>query len=463
MTNNLIDEFIKTEEKYIDTTDLFIKGSAYWTISSTLGVFSDNIEAPDGARRPNIFLVLTSPPAGRRSTIMSHSKDIHKEAWTNLMKDDGLRDDEIPEIIRSKYFRDFSIEGIVDGINETRPKNIYADYNLAVGEFGAYISRTQQTKHLMPSISFLSDLYYGEDYIQSFSLKGKIGGRYLAKGVYFTIFGGTQKMSEYFDVRHIRQGFMRRLIIVPADNSDFNRYLPYLSIKRLGKKDDFSKLSEKISERMIELRNGSGTNKTLMRFDLKVQNEINKIDERMQKYARKKEENAYFISSGEILTKLCSLTALANLDNDLEGSGDKHIFIKHEHLEYVLPFFEDIMRRTKKIMEEIILPSEKEKLTSYDKRKARIIKNIGDAENWVSNITNATGKTKDTLKDILNTLVDEREVFAVFIRRSKSKKKGETRIFYTCDNVLAIEKTKEAEKKGLTAFVIDPKDFLSLY
>lgn len=461
--DNLIDDFIRTEEKYIDTTDLFIKGSAYWIISSTLGVFSDNIEAPDGARRPNIFLVLTSPPAGRRSTIMSHSKDIHKEAWTNLMKDDGLRDDEIPEIIRSKYFRDFSIEGIVDGINETRPKNTYSDYNLAVGEFGAYISRTQQTKHLMPSISFLSDLYYGEDYIQSFSLKGKIGGRYLAKGVYFTIFGGTQKMSEYFDVRHIRQGFMRRLIIVPADNSDFDRYLPYLSIKRLGKKDDFSRLSKKISERMIELRDGSDTNKTLMRFDLKTQNKINKVDKDMQKYAREKEENAYFISSGEILTKLCSLTALADLNNELMGTDDKHILITQDHFDYVLPFFEDIMKRTKKIMEDIVLPKEREKLTSYDKRKERIIQNIIKGGNWISNITNATGKTKDTLKDILNTLIDEREVFAVFIRKSGSKKKGETRIFYTCDRVLSIEKTKEAEKKGLTAFVIDPKDFISLY
>lgn len=462
---NLINDFIEIERKYIDTTDLFIKGSAYWEISSTIGVFSEYLEAPVGARRPNIYIILSSPPAGRRSVLMSHATKVHRKAWKNFVREE-MREESIYPFISSKFFEEFSIEGIIDNINDSREANKYLDYNLLTTEFGAYVSRTQQSSYLMAQLSFLSKLYYGEPYTQSLSTRGKkTGRRYLPENIYFTLYAGTQKMSDNFDIRHIRQGFLRRCMIINAIDSDFTRYINYLSYMRYGLDEALDKLAVRISERMNELKCSDGE-KTLIKFEEPVVREINRIDKKMQRYARANEDKAYFISQGEILTKLCALTALADTDNEKTSIGS--ISVTSGHLDYVMPFFRDVVDRTKKVIEEIILPKEREHLSTHDKRKERIKRLIRENKSWVSNITSILGTTKSNIKDLLNTLVSEKEVFALFVNNPNAKGRGRYRIFFTCDEEILLENLKKYEsedkkKDKIKVFEIEPGDFLTLF
>jgi len=456
--DNLIDEFIKTEEKYVDATNLFIKGSAYWTIASTLGVFSEYLEAPIGARRPNIYVILTSPPAGKRSTLMSHATKIHKNAWKDFVGGEIMEED-MHEYLNSKYFEEFSIEGIIDNINETRGLNKYLDYNLLSSEFGAYVSRTQKSSYLMSSLSFLSKLYYGEPYTQSLSMRGKKSGRrYLPENIYFNLFAGTQKMSEYFDARHIRQGFMRRCIIISVENSDYNRYLDYLSYSRLSLDDALNKFGEKLANRMKYLRGDDlvdSSEKTLIKFDESVMKKINKIDKEIQEMVRRDEDKSYFISQGEILTKLCALTALADLNNEKDSIESIHV--TKNHMDYVMPFFSEVIRRTKTVIDEIMLPEDKEKIDPFNRRKARIIRAIIKRDNWNCNITETLGSTWKKEFDILHTLLDEGQIYALYVIKKGRKP---LKCFTTDKNEL-LKRAKEYVKKGSAVIEIRSKDFSS--
>ena len=179
---------------------------------------------------------------------------------------------------------------------------------------------------------------------------------------------------------------------------------------------------------------------------------INKIDKEIQEMVRKDEDKSYFISQGEILTKLCALTALADTNNMRDSIDSIHI--TKDHLDYVMPFFSEVIRRTKAVIDEIMLPKEKEKLDPFNRRKARIIKAIEKKDNWNCNITETLGSTWKKEFDILHAMLDEEQIYAMYVI-----KKGRKPLkCFTTDKNEILKRAKEYKKKEYAMTEIRSKD-----
>jgi len=448
--DNLIDEFVEMEQKYIDAPDIFIYTGGYWIIAATLGPLVENLDVPIGATHPNIYTILSSKPAGRRSTLMRHCLEIQKKAWIIFFnRYPRTLIDNPAEIVKKKYFKEFSIPGIVDNINASVEENIFRDYNLFNTEFGAFVSKSSNIGYLNSCLGFLSELYYGEPHVEHFSMKSKnqsnFTERSMPENIYFNLFGGTQKFGRYFGEAHITQGFLRRCLLVPAKKEDFTRDINYIDHNRSNSKEDYNAFAEKIANRMLDM-----CDKTYTIIDNKTENYVNKLDNKIKKLTLENEDKDYFSSQGEILYKLTTLNGIANINNPVitdEISNTKHLSITFDACKHTIAtLFKETMKRSEEVIEEILLPKEKEKIDSFSRRKDNYVKKLERSNNWTTNITKLMGTTLDKARPIVETLLREERFFGIQV--TPNEKHYRRFVGYTTDIEIVIEKRKEYEAKG---------------
>jgi len=78
--------------------------------------------------------------------------------------------------------------------------------------------------------------------------------------------------------------------------------------------------------------------------------------------------------------------------------------------------------------------------------KRKIISDIkNNGEDWIRNITGVTHMTKDKISDYLNTLIEEKRLFAMAVYTGKI---GKPPIYYTTTLETYKEHEKEIIKKG---------------
>lgn len=255
---NLITEYTETIKKYLDAPEIFIEASAYHLVSSLLGRYTICPVAPGvNGLRPNAWIMISSIPArGRRSTVTSYQNKVYYRCLRKFYDEtEGRRlreeDTSLHQRINETFIEQGTPEGIMDHINNTK----YKEYYICSTEFGSVL-QGMGTKEWEMGVSVLySKLYYGESHTTHLSQKSNEEGqskRYLPPDLYVTMFTSLQEPHLYITPAMMRQGLIRRILLIYAGKDQFDRWIEPMNFGRTNLNREFYRISELFSDRMLK-------------------------------------------------------------------------------------------------------------------------------------------------------------------------------------------------------------------
>ncbi len=275
---NLIDLYTDTVKEYLDSPEIFIEASAYHLVSNLLGRFCVCPVAPGtSGMSPNVWIIISSIPArGRRSTVAGYCNEVYEKAskihYTET-EGEKLREEEksVMERIAETYIEEGTPEGIVDHIQETN----YGNYYINSTEFGSVLQGMSSKDYELGVATLYSKLYYGEGHSFYLSKRGnKTKGeskRYLQPNKYVTMFCGLQEPYLYITPTMLRQGLVRRILVIYADENQFGKWIAPMSLGRTALPGKLNKISIMFANRMSEY---SSYCKTIKDHNKKFNNKI---------------------------------------------------------------------------------------------------------------------------------------------------------------------------------------------
>lgn len=347
---NLIDEYCSLVSKYFDIPPQFVRASAYYILAATLGRHASIIDLPSQQSKPNVFFILSGPSAfSRKSQLLSIVKRVLREEFVLVNQDKfkakeataeqepetGAEFEEIgrteaEEDRKTKFLKRLwaehvlqgsNVEGLADEIAKTR----HDFYCIMSAEFGYSLSKSvERDSYTHGILQLYSDLYYGEDYKQNLSQRGgKEGTRYIPEGIYFSIFALMQEAELYLSEIMLKQGFLRRCVLVPVERKhlDARNYKPPIGPDRdVFWLVDLPRYIQKLAEMEKKMTEG-----VMLKLDQSVADKINRYDKDIytrgiQDAKDRKVEpfDEYSASSWEFRVKLSCLDALASEPESIE-------------------------------------------------------------------------------------------------------------------------------------------------
>lgn len=247
-TKDLIDEFVAIVEPWCDAPINFIEAGGYHLVSDCLGRFFYAPGLPQEAR-PNLWMILSSIPGRMRRSSVQHYVDyVRKKALTQFYEGTTtLSATEIKQLIRETTIEEGTPEGIADQIQDA-DQDVFAVESV---EIGTVFLRTQDTSYMSGVLGLFSKLYYGEGGAVSLSRRGgKKGIRLIPEGLFVTLFAGMQEPWLYIKRMMIRQGLLRRLMILYVEKNP--RHLPPVNPYRGQIYDDLRLYAKKLAKLMLE-------------------------------------------------------------------------------------------------------------------------------------------------------------------------------------------------------------------
>lgn len=439
-----IDEFTDIVSGYSDVPYQAIRAAGYWVISSTLGTQFVIKETPRPLR-PNIF-VLISGPGGliRKSTVIDYAKTVFVSAWENFYDSIGIQDYNIDD----KIIEEFTIEGLTDHIDSVSDKT--KDFVLMTDEFGVWLHRSKQ-RHLTGERGLLSKLYYGETYKQYLSKRGGDKGiRRIPPGLYFTMIAAMQDADLYLTEIEVRQGLVRRLMVINLEVEDKKTFKPPLSRDRSDVYDKLIDLGRKIGDKMTYIYDNfivdyNKDYKIDIFFSNDIIDAINKFSESCEKLAINKYKDSpgicgYLTSCWEYIMKLTVLESLAdpiNMPKNVAGEplfnvGDIEYFKKSND------FYEEIKSRTVTMITDVSVEKSKEPVRIAKDVYQKIL-NVIDKRGGIATASELllyTHLKKSDLKEYVVTLVEQGKVTVIAEKVKGSRGSSTKFIFFTRDDVL---------------------------
>jgi hypothetical protein len=280
--------------EYTDAPENFIRASAYYVVSATLGEFYVNRLVPFGAQRPNLWMILSSIPGRmRRSTVQ-------RLAYISYKK-----------IIGADFFPDMIIEeGTPEGIMDAIGQEPKSSYTIQSTEFGSVMERMSKGNYQYGVSALLSKLYYGESGRQSLSRRGgKKKDRLLPPGLYVTLFAGLQEAYHYFTIEMLNQGLLRRLLVIYEEKA--NRWRP--PIDQLRQSFYLDNLTNPLKKERQKLVRKLGTNQKISVILLPdAEDKINSYSKKLDRVLDTEQDNValYKQTLWEHLLKLSTVSAI---------------------------------------------------------------------------------------------------------------------------------------------------------
>ena len=253
---NLIDHYTKTVKEYLDSPEIFIEASAYHLVSNLLGRFCVCPIAPgtDGMS-PNVWIIISSIPArGRRSTVANYCNKVYVRASTQYYGETETFEDDMAlrQRVENTYIEEGTPEGIVDHIQDSNFQNYYINST----EFGSVLQGMSSKDYELGVATLYSKLYYGESHSFYLSRRGKDNQdnykRYLKPNKYVTMFCGLQEPYLYITPTMLRQGLIRRILVVYADEHQFGNWIEPMQLGRSDLPQKLNEISNIFANRMIE-------------------------------------------------------------------------------------------------------------------------------------------------------------------------------------------------------------------
>jgi len=263
---DLIDKFVAIASEYTDAPDDFLVAAGYHLVSSLLGRFTVIAGTPND-KRPNPWFLLSSVPGlMRRSTVVNLAERVYRRALRRFYEETRPKKpgeseaeyrERIEKLIDDSIIEEGTVEGLTDHIEDAYGgEDRVKEFVIHSPEFGAVLSRMTERHYQAGVLSLLSKLKYGEGGVQYLSRRrGQKGRRYIPRGLFVTMLASMQELEYYVRPEHVRQGLMRRIIVVFQRPSQKKRYLPPL-LEELERERAIKLLdlyAEELAEKMLQL------------------------------------------------------------------------------------------------------------------------------------------------------------------------------------------------------------------
>jgi len=347
---DIIENYCEVVKKYLDAPETFIRSSAYHLVSSLLGQFfrCAHIGTSTFGLRPNTWFIISSIPGRtRRSTVAGYADKVYKESLKGFhmrppkakRREEEEDEEDIPDeeergldqktawqMTEDSVIEEGTVEGITDHIEHTHDK--LNSYVIASSEFGSVLTRMNTKDYQVGVSSLLSKLYYGEGGSMMLSQRSKEsrGPRHLPPNLYVTMYAGMQEPKYYLTPVMIRQGLMRRILLIYAEPKDMkNKWIPPIEMFRSEVKPALKTFNDIFTDKMIEYKELAITysNPPLIPIFFK-KDAYNRINEYARKNDKALEEevvdfNIYKQGFWEHITKIAMLHAISrdNLTSDI--------------------------------------------------------------------------------------------------------------------------------------------------
>ena len=371
---DLIDEFVEIVTPYCDAPSSFIEAGGYYLVSILLGRYFRCTQMPQRGR-PNIWFILSSIPGRmRRSTIQHYTDHVYQRVMMGYYEklnvtqnfsdeeEEKMTEEEKIELIlkyREKLIYDSMIEeGTPEGIMDKIEDAEQMVFTIVSTEMGSVFQRMRRRDYNVGVSTLLSKLYYGEGGSTALSRRGgKKGGRTIPKGLYVTMFAGMQEPRWYLDTSMVRQGLLRRIIIIFVEPKDLDRWLPPMKMGREEIYDMLDDYADKLTNIMVNYHKTVGSYIPQMLdiyFNTKAMEKVNARAEELDDALKEKPTNAniYRQSMWEHHAKLAMLRRIA--ENRLDEVGSfKQVTVDEGNLRKAGEFLDPIFEKTEDIIRSI--------------------------------------------------------------------------------------------------------------
>jgi len=394
---SFIDTYIEKVAEQTDSPPIFIIASAYYLVSATLGEFYINNSVPRGVQRPNLWVILSSLPGRmRRSTVQNLAYLTYKGVIGDETAFDTILEDGSPE---------GTIDAIKEGIDA---------YTLHSTELGGVLARCKYSQYAQSLFTIWSKLYYGESGVQHFSERSdKPSTRVLPAGLYVTMLAGLQEPNLYFNETMLRQGLLRRLMIV---------YVP----RALSWMDPINQTREKfsldvhintLSEIRDKLKNNSNVNVLLDPESTKLINEYAKEND-AQLDILPDPVSLYRQTYWEHVLKIATIHAI-----DENGGKEHEITVTGQNVVKALEFVKEYSVNIEPEIQKFGVEGERIKSRETDfQRILRIIRSEPDGYTTASYIIRKFGWSADETSKMLTSMVEGDMIDPHMVQYRKSKK-----------------------------------------
>jgi len=429
---DLIDEFVDIVTPYCDAPSSFIEAGGYYLISTLLGRYFRCTQMPQRGR-PNIWFILSSIPGRmRRSTIQHYTDHVYQRTMMgyyeklNITPDfsdeeeEKLTEEEKIELIlkyRENLIYDSMIEeGTPEGIMDKIEDAEQMVFTIVSTEMGSVFQRMRRRDYHVGTSTLLSKLYYGEGGSIALSRRGgKPGGRTIPKGLYVTMFAGMQEPRWYLDTSMVRQGLLRRIIIIFVEPKDLNTWLPPMKGDRdeiYGMLDDYA---DKLTDIMVNYNTVAAGHTPQMLdifFNPRTMEKINERAKELDDVLKEKPTNAniYRQSMWEHLAKLAMLRRIA--ENRLEELGGlKQVTVDEDNLSKAGEFIDPVFEKTEDII--LSIGEEPQPIRTFEEPLERVYRTIsfgGKAGMSRSELYRRTQMVSNDLDQLIGTLIRQKRI-----------------------------------------------------
>jgi len=338
-----IDDFLSVVMKITDAPYLYLKAAAYFCTSF---LFGTKVECPDSrVERVNTWFMLSGAPAiTRKSTTIGLAVKFCRSMIAQYLKNKfNISDQEAYKTADMMFFETGTTEGISDHLSITCEMPEIDRYALVSAEYGSVLKSASSKDYMADHLTFLSKLYYGESTKVLLSSRGKKKEderiRYVPEGLYVCTLVGLQDMHLYFDPLAVKQGFMRRFVIIHSSSTDKDRRLPPLDPTVKLARIAFANLVPKYYDMFLKYNE---TDAILVVFDPDARSIINQVWDSCEKSYMHDPENSYKVyalSMWEHAYKLAILEAISRTpDPPLDASGSRIIEVKADDVRKALQF-----------------------------------------------------------------------------------------------------------------------------
>ena len=416
---DIIEEYIRIVEKYLDAPSTFIRASAYHVVSSLLGQYfwCPHIGSSQGGLHPNTWFILSSIPGRtRRSTVAGYANKVYKDALITYhmnKEPEPLNKSDATKLMFNTIIEEGTPEGIMDHICMNKKINSYA---IMSSEFGSVLTRMSTKESQVGVSSLLSKLYYGEGGIMLLSQRGKEarGRRFLPEGLYVTMLAGMQEPHYYLTPTMIRQGLLRRIMLIYTDPKDIDRWQPPIETWRGNVDGDLKNFSNYIVEKMyeyVELAEQSQTGKETIQT-LFVKDAYNFINN----FAKKNDEELgervtdYGIYKQGFWEQITKIAILHSISRDGIEHGE-HLSVNINDVKKAYDFVISANKHSSEILSNLSRvdrPIE----SSYQpiERVYTVIENAGKEGISRSELYRKTNMTSRVLTELVSTLIAQERV-----------------------------------------------------
>lgn len=431
---DIIDEYVSSLKANLDAPEVFIQASAYHIVSSLLGRFftCQYVGDVEKGMRPNTWFIISSIPGRtRRSTVSSHANYIYKKCLNGYLmekhsmekKDAGLR-------VYDTIIEEGTVEGIMDHIHNNKEIN---EYTILSSEFGSVLTRMSTKEYQTGVSSILSKLYSGEGGSIMLSQRGKDarGRRRIPDGLYVTMFAGMQEPHYYLTPIMIRQGLLRRIILIFCEPSDIEKWLKPIDFERSKFRERLDPMIIEIKERMNDYYDGAQHELPpyiKSYFHGSSEKDINEYAERNDRMLDRdvSDVNIYRQSLWEHIAKISMLHAISrdNVKSDIESPENFYLDIEKEDVKKAITFIEDATKYSADIISNLSrldTPIQSDKLPI--ERVLAIISERGEISR--TELARRTQMVARVLNDYISALLIQDKIEMV-----EKPTGGKTAIFY---------------------------------